>query len=92
MNTKHTPEPCTIVVPRRADQIALSHPTTGKEHIVPVLQAIAAPELLAALEHIEGHWAASEQMGDPAYALDLATCDECRDMARAAIAKATGQE
>jgi hypothetical protein len=46
-------------------------------------------ELLAALKHIEGHWKASEQIGEPAYALDLATCDKCKEMARQAIANAT---
>ena len=42
----------------------------------------------AALKHIAGHWQATEDTGDPAYALDIATCATCKEMALAAIAKA----
>lgn len=47
----------------------------------------AYPELLEALRHINGHWKAAEETGDPAYALDLATCDECKDRVRAILTK-----
>lgn len=48
----------------------------------------AAPDMLEALQHIQGHWDAARGEGNEAYALDLAGCKMCKQLVRDAIAKA----
>ena len=50
-----------------------------------------APALLAALKHIAGHWEAAEQEGNEAFALDMASCETCKQLALTAIARAEGR-
>lgn len=49
----------------------------------------AAPDMLEALQHIQGHWDAAMGEGNEAYALDIASCKTCKQLAHNAIAKAT---
>ena len=49
----------------------------------------AAPDMLEALQHIQGHWDAARGEGNEAYALDIASCKTCKQLAHNAIAKAT---
>lgn len=49
----------------------------------------AAPSMLKALQHVQGHWNAAQEEGDQSFALDLATCPTCMQLVREAIDEAT---